>query len=125
VIALDTSSLMAFLSGEPGPDVELVERALGDHQACLPPVVLTELLSDPHLDRTVAARLGQLPLLGLSAGFWERAGRLRANVIARKRKARLAVALIAQCCLDHDLALVTRDRDFRNFAEVTPLRHLP
>ncbi len=125
MIAVDTSSLVAFLAGQEGPDVELVERALADHQACLPPVVLTEILSDPALDGSVAARLRQLPLLPPTEGFWERAGLLRATALARKRKARVADALIAQSCLDHDVALITRDRDFRTFAESTALRRLP
>ncbi len=38
---------------------------------------------------------------------------------------RMADALIAQSCLDHDVALVTRDRDFRNFARAAGLRRLP
>ena len=125
MIVVDTSSLVAFLAGEEGPDVELVERALADHQASLPPVVLTEILSDPALDGSGAARLRQLPLLTPSEGFWERAGLLRASVLARKHKARVADALIAQSCLDHDVALITRDRDCRNLAEATALRRLP
>jgi len=45
-------------------------------------------------------------------------------VIAKKRRARLADTLIAQSCLDHDVALVTRDGDFRHFARVARLKLL-
>jgi predicted nucleic acid-binding protein len=38
-----------------------------------------------------------------------------AATLARKRKARLGDALIAQSCLDAGVALLTRDRDFRAF----------
>jgi predicted nucleic acid-binding protein len=30
-------------------------------------------------------------------------------------KARIADTLIAQSCIDHDVPLITRDRDFRHF----------
>jgi predicted nucleic acid-binding protein len=30
-------------------------------------------------------------------------------------RAKTADALIAQSCIDHDVALITRDRDFRHF----------
>ena len=124
MIAVDTSSWIAFFSDRepPGDDTALVESALADHQACLPPVVLTELLSDPKLPRAVAALLAQLPVLAPDPGFWERAGRLRAKLISRKHRARLADTLIAQSCLDNDVRLVTRDDDFRHFVRVGGLR---
>lgn len=122
MIALDTSSLVAYLSGDSGGDTDAVQIALEQHQACLPPAVLAELLSDPKLPAFAATLFRALPLLTLSDGYWERVGSLRAAVIARGRKARLADALIAQSCLDHDVPLVTRDADFRNFARVKPLR---
>lgn len=117
MIAVDTSSMIAFLSGREGRDVDLVERGLADRQVCLPPAVLTELLSDPKLAAQVAAVLRRLPLLPVVQGYWERAGELRARVSASGRRTPLADALIAQSCLDHDMALVTRDTDFRRFAQ--------
>jgi len=125
LIAIDSSSLIAFFSGSDGRDVDLVDRALAERQACLPPVVLTELLSDPQLPARVANLLGRLPRLDVHDGYWERVGRLRAAVISKGRKARLADALIGQSCMDHEVALVTRDRDFRNFARVGSLKLLP
>lgn len=115
MIAIDTSSWIAFLSGSEGPDLALVERALAERQACLPPVVLSELLSDPELPRRVQVLFLELPLLALSEGYWERAGRLRARILASRRRARLADTLIAQSCLDHAVPLVSRDDDFRSF----------
>jgi predicted nucleic acid-binding protein len=115
VVALDTSSVIHFLEGSEGADVTAVDTALSDSQACLPPVVLTELLSDPGLPAQVAELLLQIPLLGTQPGFWERAGGLRAGLLAAGRKARLADTLIAQTCIDHEVLLITRDRDFRTF----------
>ena len=122
MIAADTSSIVAYLSGAAGHDVEVMEAALEDRQLCLTPVVLTELLSAPLLPREVAARLREVPLLGVNEGYWERAGALRARVLAAKRRARLGDALIAQSCLDHQVRLITRDRDFRHFARAAGLR---
>ena len=115
MIALDTSAVIAYLSGDDGPVARRAGAAFAAQQACLPPVVLAELLSDPVLPQAVAALLKELPRLELSDGYWERTGALRAKVLARGQRARLADSLIAQSCLDHNVALVTADRAFRNF----------
>jgi predicted nucleic acid-binding protein len=121
VIAADTSTFIAYLSGERGADVEAMEVALSESQVCLPPVVLTELLSDPKLPKAVARALGQIPVLEISDGYWQRAGQLRSRVLALRRKARLADTLIAQSCLDHGVPLLARDEDYRNLARVSAL----
>ena len=40
---------------------------------------------------------------------------------SRGRKARLGDALIAQGCVDRGIPLLTRDKDFRNFADTAEL----
>jgi predicted nucleic acid-binding protein len=80
--------------------------------------VLCELLSNPRLPATGAKLFSEVPILELSDGYWERSGRLRANVLARGLRARLADTLIAQSCIDHRVPLVTRDPDFRHFVKV-------
>ena len=117
MLAADTSSLVAFFQGASGEDVDRVDEALAQSQLHLPAPVLSELLSNPRLDAAVVAELVELPLLEPTPGFWFRAGRLRAGVLGRRRKARLADALIAQLCLDHGVRLITRDRDFRAFVD--------
>lgn len=121
MIAADTSSMVAFLEGDTGDDVEVIQSALDHRQLALPPVVLTELLSDPRLPDRVRALLCALPILDVEPGFWERAGRLRASVLRQKKKARVADALIAQSCLDQSSPLITRDKDFRHFAAAAKL----
>jgi predicted nucleic acid-binding protein len=125
MIALDSSTLIEYLSGGEGADVEAAETALEHKQAVLPPVVLSELLSDPRLSSEVATVLKELPLLSLLDGFWERTGYLRSKLIRRGRKAPLADSLIAQVCIDHGVPLISRDADFRNFAPYGGLRLLP
>lgn len=121
MIAADTSTWVAFLEGGAGEDVQLLERALADRQVVMVPVVLTELLSDPKLPASVADTLSEIPSMDISSGYWQRAGRLRATVLAKRRKARLGDALIAQSCIDGGVFLLTRGRDFRAFAEAAGL----
>jgi len=121
MIAADTSTWIAFLEGGAGADVELLDKALAERQVLMVPVVLTELLSDPKLPSPVAQTLSDVPQLEIETGYWQRAGALRAKVLARRRKARLGDALIAQSCIDGKVPLVTRDRDFRAFAEAAGL----
>lgn len=116
MIAVDTSSLRRFLSGATGADVDAVADALSHRSVVLPPVVLTEMLSDASADQT-GDLLNALPLLDVSGGYWPRAGALRGQVIAAGHKAKVADALIAQSCLDHDVALITNDRDFRHYVK--------
>ena len=124
MIALDTSSVVAYLDGSSGKDVLAVDLALEQHQAVLPPVVLCELLSAPRLPKRARTFFEHLPLLGVLDGYWQRAGLLRARVLAKGHKARIADALIAQSCLDHDVPLVSRDRDFRHFSRLTTFHML-
>ena len=117
MIAVDTSTWIGFLQGGGGEDVELLDRALQDRQVLMVPVVLTEVLSDPKLPSEVSQTLAELPLIDTEPGYWQRAGELRAKVLGKRRKARLGDALIAQTCIDRGIPLLTRDRDFRAFAE--------
>jgi predicted nucleic acid-binding protein len=121
MIAADTSTWIAFFETAPGQDTELLERAIKDRQALMIPAVLTELLSDPLLGSADAETLAAVPVIDLEAGYWYRAGLLRAKVLSNRRKARLGDALIAQACLDRNIPLLTRDQDFRAFADASQL----
>lgn len=116
LIAVDTSSLRRFLSGERGRDVKLVASAISEGRAILPPPVVCEALSDPTIPAALARDIARLPILEIREGFWQRAGLLRARIIESGKKAKLADSLIAQCCIDHEVTLITNDRDFRYFA---------
>jgi predicted nucleic acid-binding protein len=113
MIAADTSTWVAYLEGATENDAEALRRTLIDKQAVMAPVILSELLSDPKLSSHVAASLSGLPLIQITDGYWQRAGLLRAKVLARGRRACLSDALLAQSCIDDGVLLLTRDRDFR------------
>jgi predicted nucleic acid-binding protein len=121
VIAADTSTWIAFLQGEGGEDAELLDKALENRQVLMVPAVLTELLSDPKLPPSVAVTLSEIPLIEITSGYWERAAALRAQFLAQHLKARLGDALIAQCCIDRGIPLLTRVRDFRSFSKAASL----
>ena len=121
MIAADTSTWIAFLEGGRGEDAQMLDRALEDQQVWMVPVVLTELLSDPKLSSGVADTLSDVPMIEIEPGYWQRAGALRARVLSKRRKARLGDALIALSCIDRGIPLLTRDRDFRAFAEAAGL----
>ena len=123
--AIDSSSLIAYLEGRDRADTRLVHAALERGEAVLPPVVVTEVLSQPGLPTRVAELVGAIGMLELTDGYWVRVGETRARVLASGRRARLADALIAQVCVDHDVPLVTDDADFRAFAAGTTLALRP
>jgi predicted nucleic acid-binding protein len=122
MIAVDTSTLSALLGGDQGKDVDLLADSLARGDVRLPPVVLTEILSDPAAAKLLASRLLDMELLDLSKGYWQRAADNRAKLRTRGLKAKVADALIAQSCIDREVALITRDQDFRHFAKHCGLR---
>jgi predicted nucleic acid-binding protein len=122
MIAVDTSSLVAFFDGSKGRDVEIIDASLHASALFLPPPVLTEILSDPSLPRDFSDAISQFPLLSVGEGFWFRAAVLRAQVLKKGRKARLGDALIAQLAIDHDMPLLTRDTDFKYFSQISKLK---
>jgi predicted nucleic acid-binding protein len=121
MIAADTSTWIAFLGGAEDDDTNLLDQALEDRRVLMVPAVLSELLSDPKLPSGVAKIFSEVPLIEVEPGYWQRAGILRSKVLVKNRKARLGDALIAQSCIDRGIPLLTRDRDFRAFAQAAGL----
>jgi predicted nucleic acid-binding protein len=122
VICADTNCLIAFLAGEDRDDVEFLDKLLQRQIVKLPPVVVAELLSDPSLPREVELLILSLPVVTVSEGYWQRAGKLRARLSSQGYRARLADTLIAQACLDSDSPLLTRDKGFQRFRKVAGLK---
>lgn len=121
MIAVDTSSFIAYLQGNDAKDVKWIEDALSSHSLVFPPVVCSEILSDATLPSKLVESIIQLPILSVSEHFWYRAGAMRAQLLTKKLKSRLADTLIAQSCIDHDVPLITRDNDFRHYVKYTGL----
>jgi predicted nucleic acid-binding protein len=117
MIAVDSSTLIAYIQGDAGVDVDLFDANLTAGQIVMPPVVLAEIMSEPHLPSRHATLVQNLPLLEILDGYWLRAAMARASILSRKLRARLPDTLIAQSCIDHDVPLIARDGDFRHFAK--------
>lgn len=122
MIAVDACVIISFLAGDAIPEVESFARLLTNQEAVLPPSTITELLSDPKGGAQTAGLIDGLKVLALEDGYWGRAGLLRASVRRAGRKAALGDALVAQACLDADVALLTCDTDFKAFAELAGLK---
>ncbi len=69
MLCLDTSSVIAYLQGEEGADVETVDQALLDQVGVLSPVTVAELLSDPHRTPTLRRTIPELPTPQLPMDF--------------------------------------------------------
>jgi predicted nucleic acid-binding protein len=121
LISADTSSIVAFQNGETGRDVSAIEHALRNGMLILAPIVVTELLSFPQ-GGSELDYIPTLPRLELQSGYWERAGANRRLILAQGFKARTADALVAQACIDADIALIAHDTDFRHFAHYCGLK---
>jgi len=115
MIAADTSTLIAFIQGDSGKDVDQFDTHLFVGDVVIPPVVVTEVLSDSVLPGQHRAFVLRLPLIEITDGFWSRAAATRAQLLGERLRARLADTLIAQSCIDAGVPLITRDRDFRHF----------
>lgn len=118
MIAADTSTVVDWLVHGPTdrPDLVAFVEALRKKRLALPPPVVTELLSYPEADSRLERMLSELTKLPITDGFWERTGSARARLKRLGLKSKLPDALIAQCCIDADVPLITRDADFRHFA---------
>jgi hypothetical protein len=117
MIAADTSVLIDYFKGVENANTIRLDEILISHSLILPPVVVTEIFSDALLPTGFVNKILDLPVLDPTEGYWQRAGKNRALLIAKKLKARLADTLVAQSCIDHKIPLITNDTDFRHFAK--------
>ena len=117
MIAVDSSTFVAFIEGNRGADVSSFIIGLQAGDVVLPPVVLSEILSDPLLPAEHRGLVMKVAVLDLIEGYWIRAADSRAKMLSQKLRARLPDTLIAQSCIDHNVPLITRDADFRHFAK--------
>ena len=120
--AVDSSTFIAYLRGESAPDTSFVKKHITSMEIALPPAVITEVLSNKETRHLVESQVRRLYQLSIDDDYWYSASALRASVLAKSYKARIPDTLIAQSCIDHDVPLITRDNDFRHFAEIGGLK---
>ena len=117
IVALDTSACARYIDGLVDRNTAAVERAILRSEAYLPPIVVTELFSNSQIAEEARLMILEFPLLQIVPGYWERAGLMRADLKRTVKKANIPDVLIAQSCIDHDIPLITYDRDFRHFVK--------
>ena len=115
MVAVDTSTLSAFLIGEDAPDVHALITAIEQEQLILPPMVISEILSANSLADLAAETLLVLPRLNLPINFWETVGKNRRILLNQGLKARLADSMIATLCIMTKSSLIARDGDYKHF----------
>lgn len=121
-VVVDTSVWIDFFGGEANP---ALEDALAIGAAILPPVVVAELVSGATTAQQRSA-IGELlqdaPVHQTPLEHWIRVGDLRRNLARKGITATVADAHVAQCALDSDAVLLTRDAVFMKIAKHSPLR---
>jgi len=124
-VVADTSVWIEFLAGRPTPELE---AALSRGAVILPPVVVAELVSGARkaADRAAIVELvAYLPVHDTPVDHWVRVGELRRKLLDRGVTVSTPDAHVAQCALDRDAVLLTRDRIFTGVARVAGLRVAP
>jgi predicted nucleic acid-binding protein len=122
VLAVDTSIWIDFFRGEALPDLE---RSLEQGLVLLPPIVGAELLSSPLPARkrnALVDMLQDLPLAPTPFEHWVSVGMLRAKLLRVGVSVSTPDAHVAQCAIDCDGALWSRDKIFALIAKHAPLR---
>jgi hypothetical protein len=70
MIAVDSSIVVAYMQGERGTKVDMFVASLRAGDVVLPPVALTEILSDPHLPAEHRRLILGWPVLEIVDGYW-------------------------------------------------------
>lgn len=121
-VVVDTSVWVDFFAGRPAP---FLEEALAHALVVLPPIVVAELVSGARRPRerpAISGLLQQLPLHETPLDHWLRVGELRRTLKDRGVSVSTPDAHVAQCALDRDAVLLTRDTVFARIARHSPLR---
>lgn len=121
-VVADTSVWIDFLAGRAAP---LLEEALAQAAVVLPPIVVAELVSGarrPADRRAIEELVHEMPIHDTPADHWVRVGELRRAARDRGLSVSTPDAHVAQCAIDRDAILLSRDAIFTRLASVVSLR---
>lgn len=121
-VIVDSSAWIDFLSGRPAVEVD---DAIADGVVVLSPLVIAELLSgelSPNERESVGELLQDFPMHDARLAHWMAVGKLRRLLAAKGLNVTIPDAHVAQCALDRDGVVYTRDEVFTRIAEHTSLR---
>lgn len=121
-LVVDTSVWIDFFNGRPAP---ALEHGLEVGVVVLPPVVVAELVSGARQPRHRAAiveLVADLAVHETPIDHWVRVGDLRRRLSEKGIAVSTPDAHVAQCAIDLDAMLLSRDAVFQRIAGVAPLR---
>jgi tRNA(fMet)-specific endonuclease VapC len=121
-VVVDTSVWIDFFAGE---ESVAVEDALQNGAAVVPPIVVAELISGartPQQRAGIGELLQDAPIHETPLEHWLRVGDLRRKLSRQGLNVTVPDAHVAQCALDRDAVLLTRDAVFTAIARHTALR---
>ena len=124
VVIVDSSVWIDYLAGAINPEMEL---AAVEARLLLSPLAVAEVLSGdlmPDHRETIGWFLQEFPMHPTPLGHWMAVADLRRMLRARGVNVTLPDAHMAQCALDVDATLLTRDDVFLRIATHTSLRVL-
>lgn len=122
-LVIDTSTWIDYFGS--GHRAEVIEDALKDGRAYLPPIVAAELTSGNLAKSDLAeltSLLEDLPICHAPLEHWFRVGELRRRLFAVGEAISTPDAHVAQCALDLGASLVSEDGVFERIAGTVGLR---
>jgi predicted nucleic acid-binding protein len=126
----DTSVWVDYFRGVDSPHARRLDGALSGREGlCVCGLVVTEILqgiADDAAHARVKRLLRFLPYLPMKRRTYVRAAQMYRALRRRGLRIRNTLdCLIGACAVEHRVAVLTRDRDFRAIAKVSRLRLLP
>jgi predicted nucleic acid-binding protein len=121
-LVADTSVWIDFFAGRPA---KTLEDGLLHGAVALPPIVVAELVSGARVEKQRAAIVDlvrDLPVHETPVDHWLRVGDLRRRLAEKGVAVSTPDAHVAQCAIDRDALLLTRDRVFNRIAEQSVLK---
>ena len=121
---VDSSVWISLLRGRSGHKVNRLRQLLEDGEAALAAIVIQELLQGARSEEALATlrqRFLALPLLAIGIGTHVAAGTLYARCRWQGITPRSPQdCLVAAVAMEHDVALLAEDRDFKMIRSVQP-----
>jgi predicted nucleic acid-binding protein len=120
-VVVDTSVWIDFFGGKGS---EELEEALAGGVVVIPPIVVAELVSGANAQQrgTIGELLQDAPVHETPLDHWVRVGDLRRHLAKKGVAVTIPDAHVAQCALDRDAVLLTRDALFVQIARHSRLR---
>lgn len=121
-VVVDTAVWIDYFAGRETPSLD---EALVNGVAIVPPVVVAELVSGattPEQRTKIGELLQDAPVHETRLDHWIHVGELRRELARKGLNVTVPDAHVAQCALDGDSVLLSRDEIFVSIARETRLR---